>query len=103
MEKKNKRNFLFREITKEFCSGRDNLLGRILTIVDSAFADQVQRKAVKDLVQKEFYSDSTFHISDMMIREIDAFLNVFTEMEKSIGYFENKSLEDKEEKYKEIK
>ena len=35
---------------------KNYLLGRVLTIVDSAFTDPEQRKAVKDLVNDAFYS-----------------------------------------------
>lgn len=34
-------------------------LGRVLTIIDSAIADETQRKAVKDLVHDAWYSSST--------------------------------------------
>ena len=34
----------------------NHLLGEVLTIVDASFQDQIQRKAVKDLVKGKFYS-----------------------------------------------
>lgn len=36
-----------------------NLLGKVLTVVDSSIQEQTQRKAMKDLV-KEFFSKSFF-------------------------------------------
>ncbi len=31
-----------------------DLAGKVLTIVDASYSDQIQRKAIKDLVKKEF-------------------------------------------------
>ena len=35
---------------------RNDLLGKILTIVDASFSDPEQKKAVKDLIKEVFYS-----------------------------------------------
>lgn len=40
----------FTAINQQF----SHLLGRVLTVVDAAFVDPVQRKAVKDLMRAEF-------------------------------------------------
>lgn len=38
-----------------FQDNTDNLLGKILTIVDASYADPAQREAVKSLVKDAFY------------------------------------------------
>lgn len=42
-----------------FQDNTDNLLGKILTIVDASYADSAQREAVKSLVRDAFYKFRT--------------------------------------------
>lgn len=39
----------------EFLDTLSNLQGRVLTSIDSAFSDETQRKAVKDLIKERFF------------------------------------------------
>ena len=48
---------LMNSIGQGFYNYRNDLLGKILTIVDGSFQDPEQRKAVKDLVKGEFYRE----------------------------------------------
>jgi hypothetical protein len=45
-------------INQQIYDQRKSLLGRVLTIVESALPDPEQRKATKDLVHTVFYSES---------------------------------------------
>lgn len=54
---------------------RNQLLGEILTIVDASIQDQEQRKAVKDLIRKVFYSGN--YLDDTGIRYAMASLSRF--------------------------
>jgi hypothetical protein len=45
-------------INQEIYEQRKGLLGRVLTIVDTAIADPEQRKATKNLVNDVFYRES---------------------------------------------
>lgn len=47
--------FFIRQMKNE---GRDYLLGRILTIVDSVIVEEKQNKAVKDLLKEVFYTET---------------------------------------------
>ena len=49
-----------------------NIVGKVLTIVDASIADQKQRKAIKDLIHNaiwsQAYTDMTSH-ADFLVRE----------------------------------
>ena len=49
---------LSERINTDIYEHRKRLLGKVLTIVDSAFTDPEQRKAVKDLIQDAWYQGS---------------------------------------------
>lgn len=42
---------------------KERLMGQVLTIIDAAFSDPEQRKAVKDLVKQHFYGAELAPIS----------------------------------------
>jgi len=70
---RNQLELLAERVNKDIYEQRSHLLGKVLTIVDSAFTDPEQRKAVKDLVNNAWYQGSYWnYIGDQFHAIADA-------------------------------
>ena len=53
------------------------LLGRVLTVMDAAFSDPVQRKAVKDLIKSEFNDSWVNGMRDVIISQFKCAAKIY--------------------------